>query len=120
MSWSPRKNEENIPLIAVEIQPAPYTSNYYDQNSRPVGIFLAITSGILLAAYGTLIKLFALDFLDVVFARCAFQVAFFGLCLCMCGPCASSLFSGYTFGFKSRFELCFMIAFQVSLDSMKF
>ena len=101
------KNEEKIPLFVSNEQPVSV------QDHRITGTFMAISSAVLFAAHGTLIKWLHLDYLDATIVRCGLQVILFGLCLCLCGPFSGSLLGHQ----RTRSHNYFMIIFQVRKSS---
>ena len=52
---------------------------FFNRHARPIGIFLALLAGVMFATNGTLIKVFAVNFLDAVLVRCLVQTLIFGL-----------------------------------------
>ena len=63
---------------------------FINRHARPVGIFLALLAGVMFATNGTLIKVFAVNFLDAVLVRCLVQTLIFGLVMVCLGLCNTS------------------------------
>ena len=88
---------------------------FINQHARPVGTFLAISAGVMFATNGTLIKVFAINFLDAVLVRCLVQTIIFGLVMVCLGLCSTSELGYETqeIELRSKYILWAMISLQV-------
>ena len=88
---------------------------FINQHARPVGTFLAISAGVMFATNGTLIKVFAINFLDAVLVRCLVQTIIFGLVMVCLGLCSTSelRYETQEIVLRSKYILWTMISLQV-------
>ena len=88
---------------------------FINQHARPVGTFLAISAGVMFATNGTLIKVFAINFLDAVLVRCLVQTIIFGLVMVCLGLCSTSelRYETQEIVLRSKYILWAMISLQV-------
>ena len=88
---------------------------FINQHARPVGTFLAISAGVMFATNGTLIKVFAVNFLDAVLVRCLVQTIIFGLVMVCLGLCSTSelRYETQEIVLRSKYILWAMISLQV-------
>ena len=89
---------------------------FINRHARPVGIFLALLAGVMFATNGTLIKVFAINFLDAVLVRCLIQTLIFGLVMVCLGLCNTSELrndDSQEISFRSNLILCAIISLQV-------
>ena len=88
---------------------------FINQHARPVGTFLAISAGVMFATNGTLIKVFAVNFLDAVLVRCLVQTIIFGLVMVCLGLCSTSelRYETQEIMLRSKYILWAMISLQV-------
>ena len=88
---------------------------FINQHARPVGTFLAISAGVMFATNGTLIKVFAVNFLDAVLVRCLVQTIIFGLVMVCLGLCSTSelRYETQEIALRSKYILWTMISLQV-------
>ena len=90
---------------------------FINQHARPVGTFLAISAGVMFATNGTLIKVFAVNFLDAVLVRCFIQTLIFGLVMVCVGLCNTRELrnDSQETSSRSKYILCAIISLQVKL-----
>ena len=90
---------------------------FINQHAKPIGTFLALSAGVMFATNGTLIKVFAINFLDAVLFRCLIQTIIFGLVMVCLGLCNTSELRHDTqeIVLRSKYILCAVISLQVSL-----
>ena len=88
---------------------------FINQHARPVGTFLAISAGVMFATNGTLIKVFAINFLDAVLVRCLVQTIIFGLVMVCLGLCSTSelRYETQEIVLRSKYILWAIISLQV-------
>ena len=88
---------------------------FINQHARPVGTFLAISAGVMFATNGTLIKVFAINFLDAVLVRCLVQTIIFGLVMVCLGLCSTSelRYETQEIALRSKYILWAIISLQV-------
>ena len=88
---------------------------FINQHARPVGTFLAISAGVMFATNGTLIKVFAVNFLDAVLVRCLVQTIIFGLVMVCLGLCSTSelRYETQEIALRSKYILWAIISLQV-------
>ena len=90
---------------------------FINRHARPVGIFLALLAGVMFATNGTLIKVFAVNFLDAVLVRCFIQTLIFGLVMICVGLCNTRELrnDSQETSSRSKYILCAIISLQVKL-----
>ena len=88
---------------------------FINQHAKPIGIFLALSAGVMFATNGTLIKVFAINFLDAVLFRCLIQTIIFGLVMVCLGLCSTSelRYETQEIVLRSKYILWTMISLQV-------
>ena len=90
---------------------------FINQHAKPIGIFLALSAGVMFATNGTLIKVFVINFLDAVLFRCMIQTIIFGLVMVCQGLCNTSelRYDTQEIALRSKYILFAVISLQVSL-----
>ena len=63
---------------------------FVDRHAKSIGIFLALSKGILFATNGALVKVFSVNFVDAVMVRCVIQTLIAGSIMICLGLCKSS------------------------------
>ena len=88
---------------------------FFNRHARPIGIFLALLAGVMFATNGTLIKVFAVNFLDAVLVRCLIQTLIFGSVMVCLGLCNTSELrnDSQEISLRSKFILFAIISLQV-------
>ena len=96
---------------------------FVDRHAKSIGIFLALSKGILFATNGALVKVFSVNFVDAVMVRCVIQTLIAGLIMICLGLCKSSAIlkkkdsevnSANDSTTKSKFFLFAIISLQVN------
>ena len=88
---------------------------FINQHAKPIGTFLALSAGVMFATNGTLIKVFAINFLDAVLVRCLVQTIIFGLVMVCLGLCSTSelRYETQEIALRSKYILWAIISLQV-------
>ena len=63
---------------------------FVDRHAKPIGIFLALSTGIMFATNGALVKVFSVNFVDAVMVRCVIQTLIAGSIMVCLGLCKSA------------------------------
>ena len=61
-----------------------------DRHAKAIGIFLALSTGIMFSTNGALIKVWSVNFVDAVMVRCVIQTLIAGAIMVCLGLCKSS------------------------------
>ena len=91
-------------------------NQFVDRHAKPIGIFLALATGIMFATNGALVKVFSVNFVDAVMVRCVIQTLIAGSIMVCLGLCKStSIFNKKNSeAAKSKYILFAIISLQVN------
>ena len=65
-------------------------NQFVDRHVKAIGIFLALSTGIMFAINDALVKVFSVNFVDAVMVRCVIQTLIAGSIMICLGLCKSS------------------------------